>query len=66
MYSLPTGKKSQSKSKGSNLNENFAESEFQSLPVQSKQKEYEPKTFEDAHISDVVKENEDLKMKVRF
>lgn len=42
------------------------ETEFQSLPAQpgNQNKEYEPKAFEDAHISDVLKENEDLKMKV--
>lgn len=44
------------------------DTEFQSLPVQSggQIKEYEPKAFEDAHISDVLKENEDLKMKVHI
>lgn len=56
-----------SKLTGRGGNQRDEDTEFQSLPAQSgsQNKEYQPKAFEDAHISDVLKENEDLKMKVQ-
>ncbi|XP_053396479.1 centrosomal protein of 162 kDa-like isoform X2 [Mercenaria mercenaria] len=59
-YTNDAGKKGKQKGKGSKSDLTETE-ELSSLPAE---KEYEPKVFEDAHISDVLKENEDLKMKV--
>lgn len=60
---LPGKKKQKGKSK-----QEVEDPEFHSLPVQpsANEKEYEPKDFESTHITDVVQENEELKMKVNL
>ena len=57
------GKKTKQKGKSK---QEVEDPEFRSLPVQpsANEKEYEPKDFESTHITDVVQENEELKMKV--
>ena len=62
-FIIPGKKKQRGKSK-----QEVEDPEFHSIPVQpsANDKEYEPKDFESTHITDVVQENEELKMKVNF
>ena len=63
-YFLPAGKPGRGRGKGGKQTDD--EIEFASLPTQptASEKTYDAKVFEDVHISDVIKENDDLKMKV--
>ncbi|XP_052238473.1 centrosomal protein of 162 kDa-like [Dreissena polymorpha] len=63
-FTREVGKPGRGRGKGGKQTDD--EIEFASLPTQptASEKTYDAKVFEDVHISDVIKENDDLKMKV--